>query len=421
MVRNGSTKQPSLANKSKQGNELSAAQQQKGSKPKRSNSKKGKAAAKANAPHEILTAITHGQDDAMSRTASINSGDAGSHINRSNVHPSRAALVPNSVPKSINEDQYNDYPGRYYPDEEGSPSILGLFKSSHITPAPDVRSISSLSPPPIGPLIPPVPPTEEYLKDSLTPSKKVKKARNILLILDLNGTLLYRNKNKGRRTTASPAPSDESTTDEGTPDPVYVTAASKNPEHRPFLKEFLEYILSNYMVMVWSSAQPHNVKGMVDAVFTPEQKEQLIAIWARDTLGLTAQQYTRKSVTLKNLEVIWESDTIKAKVEEHLLAKGVSEEAASQFELNHTNTILIDDSIVKARKQPFNHLPLLEFDKPLWKNGTDVELQCAIDYLRLTLHQSNVASYIRKHPYSSVIEVDADGLPVLPTEASQLH
>lgn len=43
-------------------------------------------------------------------------------------------------------------------------------------------------------------------------------------------------------------------------------------------------------VMVWSSAQPHSVADMVHRCFA-EDKEKLVAIWARDTLGLSKEDY----------------------------------------------------------------------------------------------------------------------------------
>ncbi|TEB18645.1 hypothetical protein FA13DRAFT_561873 [Coprinellus micaceus] len=36
--------------------------------------------------------------------------------------------------------------------------------------------------------------------------------------------------------------------------------------------------------MIWSSAQPHSVDDMVGHGF-PGKKDELVAIWARDTLG----------------------------------------------------------------------------------------------------------------------------------------
>lgn len=45
--------------------------------------------------------------------------------------------------------------------------------------------------------------------------------------------------------------------------------------------------------MVWSSAQPHSVKDMVDHCFRAADQDKFLAIWARDTLGLSAAQYSK--------------------------------------------------------------------------------------------------------------------------------
>ena len=54
-------------------------------------------------------------------------------------------------------------------------------------------------------------------------------------------------------------------------------------------------------VMIWSSAQPHSVNDMVDKCFGGE-KEKLVAVWARDTLGLSSDQY---STTIKFYFIAW--------------------------------------------------------------------------------------------------------------------
>lgn len=43
--------------------------------------------------------------------------------------------------------------------------------------------------------------------------------------------------------------------------------------------------------MVWSSAQQQNVNGMVDKAFGEENKKGLVAVWARDTLGLSSSDF----------------------------------------------------------------------------------------------------------------------------------
>jgi hypothetical protein len=121
-----------------------------------------------------------------------------------------------------------------------------------------------------------------------------------LLVLDLNGTLVYRKK----------------------------SSAGKRCYPRPYLDNFLECLFSpdavgevgnngsdaslrSWEVFVWSSAMPHNVRGMVESTFgatwiqgvwDPEAEEtrvkraergegRVLGVWARDTMGLNAMDY----------------------------------------------------------------------------------------------------------------------------------
>jgi hypothetical protein len=128
-----------------------------------------------------------------------------------------------------------------------------------------------------------------------------------LLVLDLNGALLYRHK------------------------------SGTNKIHpRPYMGNFLEYLFGlhpnapfaiegggvraskAYQVFVWSSAQPHNVRRMVEASFGPRwiegvyapedpdikfQREQagegrLLGVWARDMMDLDKADYGTSPVDI---------------------------------------------------------------------------------------------------------------------------
>lgn len=158
-------------------------------------------------------------------------------------------------------------------------------------------------------------PSPSYLATSLIPSTPLQNpcTQRKLLILDLNGTLLIRPKRrlpiesylrKGQRSSA--------------PGPRFL------PVHpRPYMPTFKQYLFLGHRpidsdgrhqqgegtkawldVMVWSSAQPHNVGNMVEKCFgvvadnnvdvVEKEKERsgdLVAVWARDTLDLTDVQY----------------------------------------------------------------------------------------------------------------------------------
>ncbi|KAI0296740.1 hypothetical protein B0F90DRAFT_1636021 [Multifurca ochricompacta] len=95
--------------------------------------------------------------------------------------------------------------------------------------------------------------------------------------------------------------------------------------------------------MVWSSAQPHSVDDMVHHAFGND-RDRLVAIWARDTLGLAEDLYHRKVLTIKDLEKPWAA-----------LARWSGHSAAT--------TILLDDSHAKAARQPYNHLCVSEYTR----------------------------------------------------------
>ncbi|WVQ94428.1 hypothetical protein IAU59_001507 [Kwoniella sp. CBS 9459] len=197
-------------------------------------------------------------------------------------------------------------------------------------------------------------PSSEYLELS-KPTQPLKGDQVVpkLLVLDLNGALVYRNRSSADRRKSSP---------------------------RPYLQSFLEYVFlpdldpNTYVtrpweVFVWSSAQPHNVRGMVegalgtrwsDGIWDEETDRgkaaresgegRLLGVWARDKMGLAASDYTRRVQTTKDLR----------KVLDHLQAtQPNTSEPAPLFD--QKTIMLLDDSPLKAIHQPFNQLVIPEF------------------------------------------------------------
>lgn len=125
----------------------------------------------------------------------------------------------------------------------------------------------------------PEPASAEYLAATLLPSNHVNdpSSSRKLLVLDLNGTLLYRPKRRLKFT----------------PGELDVHLRPVRP--RPYIPSFREYLFhpSNREwldTMIWSSAQPHSVASMVGHCF-PDVKNNFIGIWARDTFGLAKEEY----------------------------------------------------------------------------------------------------------------------------------
>lgn len=154
----------------------------------------------------------------------------------------------------------------YYPG--GMPEIPAIFpeKSDTLLVAKDEHSASE----PMTMTLP-LQPSMAYLAIASSVSVRAEHPHltRKLLVLDLNGTLLLR-----------PKPRND----------------IRRPIHpRPYMPSFCSYIFHDAVkpwldTMVWSSAQPHSVDEMVAKCFG-SRRDQLKAIWARDTLGLDKNDY----------------------------------------------------------------------------------------------------------------------------------
>ena len=153
--------------------------------------------------------------------------------------------------------------------------------------------------------------------------------QKLLVVLDLNGTLLVRPNRKH--------------------DPTKFKI-------RPGVTQLLDYLFTNHVVMVYSSARPDNVSGMVNNLIHPKLRKEMAGIWARDKLDLTKQQYNNKVQVYKKLEKIWADKDVQSKVE-------------PGRKWNQSNTVLVDDSQVKGLAQPHNLLQVPEFENNAPKEG----------------------------------------------------
>ena len=117
-----------------------------------------------------------------------------------------------------------------------------------------------------------------------------------LLVLDLNGTLLHRSPHNFRpKSGYHPGGEDDRKRDRH----GHFLPRLRPVHPRPYMPAFRDYLFHPTTkewldVMVWSSAQPHSVDDMVDKCFG-EHRNHLLAIWARDTLGLSNDHYCKLS------------------------------------------------------------------------------------------------------------------------------
>ena len=202
----------------------------------------------------------------------------------------------------------------------------------------------------------PVPtPDKAYLSLASRPANRLQYPQRLLLVLDLNGTLLYR----------KPGSS------------IY--------RPRPFLPQFLQYCLSNHRVLIWSSATPVNVSGICAHLFAPEQRVTLLGEWGRDTFGLNPAQYAEKTQVYKRLDRIWANETLQHT--HHWSDVG--------GRWGQHNTLLLDDSVLKARAQPHNLVQMPEFTRSGDKKaGFDV-LGLVTSYLEEARKWDNVSSFVK--------------------------
>ncbi|KAK0392238.1 hypothetical protein NLU13_1735 [Sarocladium strictum] len=200
-------------------------------------------------------------------------------------------------------------------------------------------------------------PSTQYLAQTLSPSVPLATPRRILVIIDLNGTLLYR---PSRR-----RPFD------------FVL--------RPHACDFLSYCLDTFYVAIWSSARPDNVRKMVAQLLTPEQINRCVIVWARDRFGLDAQDYDARVQCYKRLTRVWADPSIQASC------------PADMGKWDQSNTVLVDDSLEKGRSEPYNILPLPEFSGI--ENETAEVLPQVHDYLNTLCGQSDISSYMRRNQF----------------------
>ncbi|KAJ5822797.1 NLI interacting factor [Penicillium robsamsonii] len=247
---------------------------------------------------------------------------------------------------------------------------------------PDAQRQRSPTPPVKVPL-----PTLQYMNQaSLKPEKTEK--RPLLVILDLNGTLIYRKLRKFP--------------------PKFA--------RRTGLDHFLATLIENYKVMIWSSSQPPTVNAVCEQLFPDPMQDALVALWGRDKFGLTAGQYNKKLQVYKELHKVWAEPNIQGAFpgNEHLRDPPVSlpgaepphknrkqkqrEAEAAKLPAGHrwdqTNTILIDDSKLKASSEPFNILEIPEFNNDPNIDETKLFIK-VLNRLDFLAHHDDVSKVLR--------------------------
>ncbi|GAD91458.1 NIF domain protein [Paecilomyces variotii No. 5] len=224
-------------------------------------------------------------------------------------------------------------PTRYVP-----PHVRAGGNASRASPVSnDGRRAAPQQPKAPRPLAVPVP-TKEYMEQASRPPRRLASAQPLLIILDLNGTLIYR---RHRRLPPSFA-------------------------KRPGLDAFLTSIFAKHKVMIWTSSQPVTLKAVCAQLFPSWMRSALVAEWGRDKFGLTQSQYKEKIQVYKILNKVWGDKNIQAKYPKGvpIILKGDGNNPdvpIHKTRWDQTNTVLVDDSKLKAAGQPYNILEIPEF------------------------------------------------------------
>jgi hypothetical protein len=204
-------------------------------------------------------------------------------------------------------------------------------------------------------------PTTAYLAASNFIPQPLEEPQHLLVVIDLNGTLLFR---PARR------------------QPTKFTA-------RPNARQFLRYCIETFTVVIWSSAKPENVNNMCNAILVPPLRKQVVAIWGRDKFGLTKEDYETRVQCYKRLTKLWSDNKV---ARSHPLW-------AVGGRWDQTNTVLIDDSIEKGRSEPFNLVEIPEFfgdEKEVGEFLPQVH-----DFLNHLSMHSNVSACLRARPFKA--------------------
>jgi hypothetical protein len=144
---------------------------------------------------------------------------------------------------------------------------------------------------------------------------------------------------------------------------------------RPGIHKLFDYLFEHHVVMIFTSMQHKNAAAIVEKLFTSSQREKLAGFWARDKLGLSAEQLHAKTQTYKNLIPIWLDRAIQST---HPVDEG-------RWGWDQSNTVLIDDSHLKAVSHPQNLLLVPEFSK---KDAAEEKLRPTVEKSEEAILQS---------------------------------
>ncbi|KAL5047822.1 hypothetical protein BDW71DRAFT_35817 [Aspergillus fruticulosus] len=226
--------------------------------------------------------------------------------------------------------------------------------------------------------------TKKYLDQASLPPRESSSPQPLLVILDLNGTLIYRKTRK------------------------FPPSFSR----RVGLDDFLKVLVEKYKVMIWSSSQPPTVAAVCEKLFSESNRKKLVAEWGRDKLGLSKSEYNTKVQVYKTLKTVWSSKQIQAS---HPGRVNKGKKKGPRWD--QSNTVLIDDSRLKAVSEPYNLIEIPEFT-----NNPDVDESAifpkVLQRLEILAKCDDVSKMLchwtTTNPETSVLDLDLGPVQLLP-------
>lgn len=258
-------------------------------------------------------------------------------------------------------------------DTSNTPSMPGTPRQTQAQAAQALAKAALLN------LMPRPEPSKPYLLQCNVLPLRRDWQQSLLIIMDLNGTLFDRKKK------------------------------TANYRERPMLAAFLEFLFDKrarnhsnptaqtgvIVPMIWTSAQPQTCDMVLNKLLTPARRSQLAATLTRRDFNLPPALYGQKIQVYKNLETVWANEQIQM---QHPLAP------TSRWD--QTNTLLIDDSVLKAAAQPHNVVNLPEYtglqvDRESIGSqlGDKSVLQHVAEYIEEAMWYEDVSSFVKTHPF----------------------
>lgn len=220
-------------------------------------------------------------------------------------------------------------------------------------------------------------PTQEYMVRSLDPPLKMEQPMPLLVIADLNGTLLVR-PNKKNSTRFMPRP--------GLGRFLRKLIKPKQPKGYDTIK------IPKHKLMIWTSAQAKTTDVIVPQLIPVDLLMECAAVWARDKCGIPRNLMKQRVQVYKRLNSVWQAHSIQVKHPDYHCG----------HRWDQGNTILIDDSPVKAASEPFNLVKIPQLTVETLKeeetNRTGV-LSQVLAYIQEASWYTDVSCFIRHNPF----------------------